>query len=65
MLLDELNALTELELSAADLFRCNTVLDQARLLSGAEDGERPTARGATERHRLLGMARRPRDEAGS
>jgi non-ribosomal peptide synthetase component F len=59
MLLDELNTLTGQELTAADLFRYNTVLSQAQLLSGADRREQPTSHRPTDRRRLLGVARRP------
>lgn len=59
MLLDELSTLTDQELTAADLFRYNTVLSQAQLLSGADRREQPTSHRPTDRRRLLGVARRP------
>ncbi|MEU5261094.1 condensation domain-containing protein [Amycolatopsis sp. NPDC021455] len=57
MLLDRLAPLTTRELTVADLFRCNTVSSQARLLAGDDDSA-PVPR-EQNRQRLLGVARRP------
>ncbi|RSM46442.1 hypothetical protein DMA12_11735 [Amycolatopsis balhimycina DSM 5908] len=57
MLLDRLAPLTARELTVADLFRCNTVSSQARLLAG-DDRPAPAPR-EQNRQRLLGAARRP------
>ncbi|OXM69562.1 hypothetical protein CF165_08585 [Amycolatopsis vastitatis] len=60
MLLDRLAPLTARELTVADLFRCNTVSSQARLLAG-DDRPAPAPR-VQDRQRLLGAARRPAPE---
>lgn len=58
MLWEQLTETTGRELKVSDLFQHSSVRAQARLLAGGADRSTPAARGAHDRHRLIGRARR-------